>query len=293
VLRRVDNKNAVVLISDFVFSPGKRADAQDYLNNQGVGIKIDFAEKLKEFDLSAVVIQLQSNFDGLYYDKTDKPISFKGKRPYYVWIFGSAEQISSILNKKILDNIKGGYFNRFVFQSAKGISETNYKILYSPKIGNFSAKQLNSKIISDANASTNNQNKGLFGFSVAVDFSNSLQDAKYFLDTANYVLSNSKYQLKIETIADNNEASLSGFTHLLKLQTNELREEVLKIDVVGKTPSWVSNSTSLDDSNILYDISQQQKTFGLKYLIEGVSDSFYPKTNNTNAINTISITIKK
>ncbi len=292
VLKTVNNKNAAVLISDFVFSPGKNANAQDYLNNQGVGIKIDFSEKLKEFDLSAVVIQLQSNFDGLYYDKTDKPLSFIGKRPYYIWIFGSTQQISTILNKKVLDNIKGGYSNRLVLQSIKGISEPNYKILYSPKIGSFSAKQLNAKIISDAFTSKDNQAKGLFGFNVAVDLSNSLQDAKYFLDTSNYILSNTKYQLKVETITDKNDASLSGFTHLLKLQTGELREEVLKIEIVGKTPSWVFNSTTIDDSNILNDKNEQQKTFGLQYLIEGISDAFYPKSNS-NAINSISITIKK
>lgn len=292
VLKTVNDNNAAVLISDFVFSPGKNANAQDYLNNQGVGIKIDFAEKLKEFDLSAIIIQLQSNFDGLYYDKTDKPFSFKGKRPYYIWIIGSTQQISQILNKHILDNIKGGYSNRLVLQSVKGISEPTYKILYSPKIGSFSAKQLNNKIISDASVSANNQNKGLFGFNVAVDFSNSLQDDNYFLDTNNYVLSNPKYQLKVETIIDKNDASLSGFTHLFKLQTSELREEVLKIDIVGKTPSWVFNSTSIDDSNILNDNSEQQKTFGLKYLIEGVSDAFYPKSSS-NVINSISITIKK
>jgi hypothetical protein len=292
VLKTVNNKNAAILISDFVFSPGKKATAQDYLTNQGVGIKIDFAEKLKEFDLSAIVIQLQSNFDGLYYDKTDKPLKFRGKRPYYVWIFGSTEQISSILEKKIVDNIKGGYSNRLVLQSIKEISEPSYKILYSPKIGSFSAKELNAKIISDASASKENQNKGLFGFNVAVDFSKNLQDENYFMDTNNYILSNKKYQLKVETITDKNNASISGFTHILKLQSKELIEEVFKIDIVGKTPSWVFNSTSIDDSNILSDNSEQQKTFGLKYLIEGVSDAFYPKSNS-NTINSISISIKK
>ena len=292
VLKTVNNKNAAVLISDFVFSPGKNANAQDYLNTQGVGIKIDFAEKLKELDLSVVIIQLQSSFDGYYFDKTNKPHILKVKRPYYVWIIGNTRQISSIVNKKVLDNIKGGYSNRLVFQSIKGISEPNYKVLYSPKIGSFSAKQLNAKIISDATASKDNQNIGLFGFNVAVDFSKCLQDESYFLDTKNYILSNIKYQLTVEAIADKNDASLSGFTHLLKLQTSELREEILKIDIVGKTPSWVLNSTSIDDSNILNDNSEQQKTFGLQYLVEGVSDAFYPKSNS-NAINSISITIKK
>jgi hypothetical protein len=205
---------------------------------------------------------------------------------------GSTEQITSILEKKILDNIKGGYSNRLVLQSIKGISQPNYKILYSPKIGSFSAQQLNEKVISEASSSKENQNKGLFGFNLAIDFSKSLQDANYFLDTNNYILSNTNYKLKVETITDKNDAFLSGFTHLLKLETSDLREEDLKIEIVGKTPSWVFNSTSIDDSNILNDNSEQQKTFGLQYLIEGTSDAFYPKSNS-NVINSLSITIKK
>jgi hypothetical protein len=292
VLTKVNNKNAAVLISDFVFSPGKNANSQEYLNNQGVGIKIDFAEKLKVYDLSVAIIQLQSNFDGFYYDKNNKPISFNGRRPYYIWVFGSTQQISSILNKKILDNIKGGYSNRFVLHAIKGTSELNYRIEYSPKIGNFSAKQLNKKVITEAVASKEHQNKGLFGFNVALDASSCLQDLKFFSDTGNYAISNNKYRLQIELIKDKNNPSLSNYTHLLKLQTSELREETLKIDIVGKTPGWVLSSTSTDDSYMSNDTNEQQKTFGLKYLVEGVTDAFYPKSNS-NVIYTLSVTIKK
>ncbi len=292
VLETVNDSNAVILISDFVFSPGKHADAQDYLNNQSVGIKISFAEKLKVFDLSAVVIQLYSEFNGLYFDKSDKPIQIKCKRPYYIWIIGSSNQIDQILRTKILDNIRGGYSNRLVFRPINKTNEPSYKILYRPKIGEFSAKQLNEKIISDASVSTDNQNKGLFGFNVAVDFSNSLQNSNYFLDTSNYITSDKYYHLNVEAITDKNNVSLSGFSHLLNLQTKVLRDEVLKINVIGKTPSWVNQSTSTDDTNILTDSDEQQKTFGLKYLIDGVADAFYPHTSS-NIINTFSITIKK
>lgn len=292
VVKTVNEQNVAVLISDFVFSPGKSVNAQDYLNNQGVGIKIDFAEKIKEFDLSAVIIQLESNFEGTYYDKTNKAIPLKGKRPYYIWIFGSNHQISSILDKKILDNIKGGYLNRLVLQSEKEQSQPNYKILSSPKIGDFSRTELNKKIIADASLSMGNQNKGLFGFNIAVDFSKNIQDPSYFLDTTNYVLSNPNYQLEVLPITNNNDASLLGFTHILKLKTSDLRSETLEIQVVGQTPNWVYNSSSIDDSNILNEISEQQKTFGLQYLIEGVSDAFYPKSSS-NAITTFTITIKK
>jgi hypothetical protein len=196
------------------------------------------------------------------------------------------------LDKKILDNIKGGYLNRLILQSIKETNNPNYKILSNPKIGDFSRAELNNKILADASLSKDNQNKGLFGFSIAVDFSKSSQDASYFLDTTNYELSNPNYQLEVELISNKNDASLSGFTHLLKLQTSDLRNENLEIQVVGQTPNWVYASSTKNDSNILNEISEQQKTFGLQFLIEGVSDAFYPKSSS-NAITTFTITIKK
>ncbi len=294
VLTTVNDKNAAVLISDFVFSPGSNADAQDYLNNQGVGIKISFAQKLKEFDLSAVVIQLQSSFDGLYYDKTNKPKQINCKRPYYIWIIGNTKQITDILGKKILDNMKGGYQNRLVLQSIKQANEPNIKIQPNATFGSFDRNEIGNQIISVAKESKDPETKGFFGFNVAVDFSGSMQDGNYYIDTANYKLSNGNYNLKIESInANNSAASLSGFTHLLKLQTTSLRDGLLRIDVVGKTPSWVYNSSSNDDSNIAGDDREKQKTFGFRYLMEGVLDAFYPKTNSNNSFSSIKITIKR
>ena len=292
VLKNIDEKNAAVLISDFVFSPGSNINAQDYLNNQGVGIKIDFAEKLKTFDLSAMVIQLQSNFDGLYYDKKDKPISINCKRPYYIWIIGSKNQIKEIINTKIIENIKGGYLNRIVLQANKNeVDHPSCKILPRKSIGNFSLKSVGDFVIEEAEASNENDNKGVFEFTLAVDFSKSLEDENFFADSNNYKLNDKTYRLKPEIINDNS-ASLTGYSHILKLKTNKLLDETLKIDVIGKTPNWVYLSTSEDDSGIAIDSLEKQKTFGFKYLVEGVCDAFYPKSKS-NVISSIDITIKK
>ncbi len=291
VVEKVDDKNAAILVSDFVFSPGSKNDAQDFLNNQAVGIKIDFAEKLKKFDLSAIVIQLQSNFDGLYYDKTNTPIQLKSKRPYYIWVFGSSSQIKSILEKKMLDNIKGGFQNRIVFKSIKESVPLEYKILFRPRIGEFKLESGAKGSITDASASQETQTKGVFEFNLVVNFTGSMQNANYFSDLANYRLSDSSYSLTVEPITETDE-SLKGFTHKLKLRTTELREETLKIEVIGKIPTWVANSTSTDDAVIAVSDAEKQKTFGLKYLIEGVNDAFYPQSSE-NVINTISISIKK
>ena len=291
VIEKVDDKNAAVLVSDFVFSPGKERNAQEYLTAQGVGINIDFVEKMKKFDLAAIVIQLQSKFDGNYYDKNNKTIPLTAKRPYYIWIFGSSSQIKTILEKKTLENIKGGYLNRIIFTPVKEAQPLEYKILFRPRIGEFELESGAKGGITEASISQETQTKGLFGFNLAVNFSGSMQDISYFADAANYRLSNSKYSLTVEPITDGDN-TLKGFTHILKLQTNELRDETLKIDVVGKIPTWVENSTSTDDVGIAANDAEKQKTFGLRYLIEGVSDAFYPKSSE-NIINTISISIKK
>jgi hypothetical protein len=292
VIDKVDDKNAAILVSDFVFSPGKSKNAEEYLAAQKLGIKIDFKGKIEKFDLSAIVMQLQSKFNGTYYDKNNQSIAINGKRPYYVWIFGNSRQIKEILDKKILDSIEGGYLNRIVFTPVKDAVALDYKILQRPRIGEFKLASGAKGEITEAAVERGNQNKGIFGFNVAVNFSGGMQDTNYFLDAANYRLSNSKYNLTIEPIKDANDPATKGFTHLLKLQTDELRDETLKIDVVGKIPTWVENSTSNDDAGIASSDAERQKTFGLKYLIQGVSEAFYPQSSE-NIINTISISIKK
>jgi len=291
-----NKSNLNVFISDCVYSPGKsKPNATMCLAEQKQGIYLNFATEInnRNSDLAVIILQIDAKFKGTYFDKNNTPINIPNEisRPFYIWFIGSKKQIELILNSKKLEEIDGGYKNIIVFQKPTS-SLVPYKILKSqPRIGEFNLEEA-ATIIKDATPSKDDQNEGKFGFNVAVDFSNSMQNANYFLDTNNYILSNRKYQLKVETITDKNDASLAGYTHLLKLQTSELREEVLRIDLVGKTPSWVLNSTSIDDSNILNDNSEQQKTFGLQYLIEGVSDAFYPKSNS-NTINSINITIKK
>ncbi|WP_440134075.1 hypothetical protein [Chitinophaga sancti] len=288
VLHTVNDRNAAILISDFVFSPGNKANANDYLNNQSVGIKIDFAEKLHAFDLAAVIVHLESNFDGVYYDKTDKPIQLSTKRPYYIWIIGSTAQVRAILEKKIVDNIKGGYAHKLVLQGIKDVQTPAFKIMYKPQIGHFDAKELPQGIITNATASA----ERVFGFDVAVDFSKGLQDASYYLDPANYVLSDKHYHLKAELIQDKNNPALKGFTHLLHISTDELSDEVLELSVIGQSPSWVAQLSSEDDANIAADNAEKQRTFGFKYLVDGVCDAFYPP-QSPNTISKINIQIKK
>ncbi len=290
-LRKSNENNLSVFISDCIYSPGKsHPDAAQYLAEQKQGVFLNFATALKESDVSVMVIQIFANFKGTYWDKKNNPVSIPTEiqRPFYIWFIGSRKQISLIQKSKKLNELDGGYKNKVVFQKIVSTIEPTHAILPRPTFGSFDRTELANFIITNATPS-----KGLFGFNVAVNFSDDIQDENFYTDTANYKVLNDNYRLTIEKIPKSNSyASFSDFTHLLKLQTTSLRDESLRIDVIGCTPSWAYNSSSNDDLNIANDNSQQQKTFGFRYLIEGVSDAFYPKSN-TKPISSISIKIKK
>ena len=294
VLNVVDEKNAAILVSDFIFSPGGAANAIDYLNNQSIGLKVNFSEKLDNFDLVTVVLKLESNFDGIYYTMDDTPLQFKGRRPYYIWFLGSSSQIETLISKEIFSGIKGGYIERISFKKNQSERQPYFRIRTNPKIGNFDNSGIPNGILSNARVSNNTQNAGLFGFEIAVDFSKVFHGNDYVKDYSNYNLSNDRYKIEVKELTELEKStqSLSNFTHILKLQTDKLEEETLNIQLVSKFPSWVIDSSLDDDSKYVTDISQLSGTFGFRYLIEGVYDAYH-RTSSSNVISSISINIKK
>lgn len=282
-----------ILVSDFVFSPGGQ-DAVKYLEGQRSQIRSEFmAARQKKSDLAVAVLQGQAQFEGTYYDQNDKPhAKLKAMRPYYVWLIGTTTQIQSMLDAKIFEDIHNGFTNKLVIQSASQAMQPPFKVLLGLGVGKFKSNSPTQGIITDAEAARDEKNKGVFEFNVAVDYSKSIQEPAYFQDTSNYDWSNRKYGLQIKPIANGSNPSLTGYSHILTLRTNELKEEALRISVVGKVPGWVYASSSEDDTQIETNAAEAGKTFGFSYLIEGVSDAFYPQSK-TNSIYSIPLTIKK
>jgi len=292
VTSKVDNRNASILISDFVFSPGKQRnlDARDYLNNQMLGIKLTFAELLKKQKLSAVVLHLESTFNGQYFDLTDNPHNYLGKRPYFIWVIGTEEQVKQILATKILDNIKGGVQHKLVLNQVVDPKKIDYKIARSPKIGNFDLPNGSQGPIESATYD-NNRNKGNFGFTFYTNFENEMQNSSFYLDKNNYHW-NTNYKLEISPISDHSDPATAGYTHIFKVETSDLKSEIFTIEVIGKTPDWVDSISSENDAAINPNNEEASKTFGFKYLIDGVSEAFYPN-NKVSIINKLELTIKR
>jgi len=288
-IAKVDNKNLSVFISDCIYSPGNGIDANQFLADQKNGVFLTFASELKNKSLAIILLQVKGSFKGVYFDHDNRniPIENNIERPFYIWFIGTSEQINAIYEDKMIERIDGGYLHKLAVQKIDDIQRFNNKIQPNPKIGSFSNRELRDFIIEDSRIETNGKDEGYFGFNVAVNYSNSIQNSEFFMDKSNYKISNPNYTFDIiET------SKTPGYTHIIKFKTKNLVEEDLELKMIGKCPSWVINSTSNDDSGIATDNVEQSKTFGLKYLVEGVCDAFY-KTSDSDEIYSIKITIKK
>lgn len=271
ILKKTDDNCVSVFISDCVFSPGRGQKAQNYLENQQIGIKGNFALKLDHSNLTTTVLQLSSKFEGNYYDCENKTTAISAQRPFYIWIIGKQEYIVDLFEKVKKESFKGSGIQNF-YCANNSTKSFDYGILTSPKQGSYERDKSSPKNrIINAEKSNKGVRKGEFQFSVGVDFKGSLFDDKYVMDTDNYIMP-SNYSIEV---LKNNIAN-SNYTHILKLTTKSLKTESVSIQFKNNLPQWVIEMNSDNDANIKAT-EQLGKTFGIKYLIEGIYEAYKTK----------------
>lgn len=268
-----------ILISDFVFSPGSGANADEYLLNQQIGIKNHFAYKLKSNpNIAMMLYQLSSKFEGRYYDRNNTPYNINHQRPFYMMIIGDSYNLKTLSDVISKDKIKGsGVLNSYSLSNA--ILTVDYGIKTMPRIGRYTPDP-KSPLTSIKNAGLDKKNPNTkFMMSIGADFSGLLLDDDYLLDPSNYEISNKSFFIVVDKA--NNDPK---YTHIIKLNLNPNLSSVYKgplaIQLLKQPSSWSEAATNTDDvENITTD-----KTYGLKYLVDGVydaynSDKIYTKFN--------------
>jgi hypothetical protein len=109
-------------------------------------------------------------------------------------------------------------------------------------------------------------------FSVGVDFSGLPLSDSYLLHPENYVLKDKDYALSISKISKD-----SRFTHLLTLTLNnkiaQPGQKNMEITLHQDFPSWIEKDTDLEGLDI-NSKGNMRKTYGLKYLLEGIYEAY-------------------
>lgn len=278
ILNRMKSPNDVsIFISDCIFSPGKRYKPQDnadeYLLAQQIGIRNNLTEHLMNNpDLSVVVMRLTSQFDGNYYNKFDDSTYIKDNRPFYICLFGHKKQLKKIMNTVDIDRIVGSGVQN-IFMLSKFDTEFDYAIARQK---GYCIDMENPKTTITDTEVDRKGGKTHFQVAINIDFSKCLLDDNYLMNDANYMVSNKAYSLEVSKI----HTPTSTYTHVLKLNLNQsiISKGSIKITLLNELPKWIKQYTDEDGLDINAP-GAMEKTYGFKYLMQGIYDAYSATPN--------------
>jgi hypothetical protein len=271
-------KEVNILISDCIFS-SQKGNSKDFLSAAKESVRTLIKNEIDKNEMSCVILKMNSRFYGTYYieNKTEKKkteILNGQNRPYYILMFGNSLAINNLLQKIKFSNYAG--FEASYYLLTPNANKPNSKLIRTNKIGDFEIEQPATKlVINDAKVGTKNDKD--FQFSIATNLGFLKMDETYLSDIANYEVPTNYKLVSVVKNEDLTNEGLKDYTHIFTIKTQDLKQnQEVFVKLKSKLPSWVEASSTEDDSSP-NEPAQQKKTFGVKYLIEGVSSAYADK----------------
>lgn len=273
IMNEMSDSIISIFISDCIFSPGRGKDAGDYLNNQKIGIKNAVGQYFNAHPKFAVMgYRCMSSFNGYCYDKNDVGTLYKGRRPFYVWLFGTQGALKRIQIEMMKNRYQfDGAQNMFVaFAGGTAMPDSCYAVKRGS--GKFDLKRSDSKhSIENLKADKN----GKVRFSVEVNYAPLILSDEYLCDTSMYVLNDSKYKVvSVERIKE-----YQKYSHIIHIEAERIHPSNLEIQLCTGIPKWPEIYN--DDEGNTISSSNSDKTFGIKYMTDGIAEAIIRKNYYT------------
>lgn len=297
------NENSIsIVISDCIYSVAGEGSSYALLGKAGAKTQSNFLEKSKSLkSLSTSLIQLTSDFKGGYWDykhpSGSASANLNCQRPYYLCVMGTHENIIAY-NKNVNVSSMVGYKNQYTISNLD-VSSTNASIMnHFGKSGSFRPDGKGDKITSVSRVQE--RNGGGFELAIGVNLSDYTMSDDDKLDVANYTI-DGNYEIvgidKVDGIRlsdprDQRIVEANGLTHFIKLRSTGFPAD-FTLNIKRATPSWVEKYTSSDDTRIGTDEAEQEKTFGLSYLVKGITDAYLVMATDKNNFTSLKFNIKK
>ncbi|MCW3105728.1 MAG: hypothetical protein JWQ09_234 [Segetibacter sp.] len=292
VLRNIidsTNENAIsILVSDCIYSLGPTKDTKGSLGYQQNGTMEVFLHKFRQnstLNFTTCIYKMESDYEGNYfpydYDpKLKNSINLYNnhfKRPYYIWVVGENKKVADF-NSMIKFAGFNGFKHSYILSNFIKEKQPYYTVLKETNIvGSFKPTERTAnevKSIRDVEFKD-----GTLQFAIAIDLGGIPVDTSYLTNPKNYLVPDGFFVKSINIINRNNLSprdmltiGKTTATHIVTVSTtNKFATQDLKLALSNKIPTWVEQSSSTDDRNVKDEID---KTFGLSYLVQGVSDAY-------------------
>jgi hypothetical protein len=305
ILNKTTSNTISILLSDCIYSI-QGSKTEDLLSDQKSLTKDAFLTKFKSKErLATSIVKLTSEFNGTYYDKDNKKTQLSGQlRPYYITVMATDKAMTSFNeNIKLVKGKVEGFENKYnltlnnysqgIYFSVINTNEDSGR--YKPdkkylEIG--SIKGIEDVSVKDRNSSN-------FIFSIAIDLSLLPIERSYGLNKNNYKITGNNYKIRAIYPYDENKLSPSSQlmiakasvkpTYIIVFESTAANFTNLTFTLKKQIPQWVYETNTNDDINA----SQNgNKTFGIKYLIEGINEAYETESKNNDYLE-LTINIKK
>ena len=246
--------SVVILVSDCILDVPD-GDAAHFWHLKQTDIRNTFNSALNKYpNLSVEVFRLESLFTGNYYYTHGHEKLSGVLRPYFMFVIGSKENLSYLNDKVPFEEIQHGIKNYFAFST---LGQVNYEFT-------------NSFGMNKGNSCSSYPQKGSAIVRLQLNMRPTLQDDAYLSDIQNYVLNSS--DIFINNIASVNNKK-SPYSHVITLAIDEniKPSEGILILKTAKFPSWLEAANDETGQDIQNNLD---KTTGIKYIINGIAESY-------------------
>lgn len=305
ILENTEDNHLSIFVSDLIYSTSDMSNK----NNERIAREIEgittniFNNYADEY--SFLILKLNSDYIGDYYPYSHDPenkiieeFTYHGTRPYYICFIAKNATLTELLESDIYKDVRNFQkleeFENFYYFTKSDLYKTpNYSILlydsdnegfFKQEKEEFKQQKYNITALQDIDLDKVTKR---IAINIAVDLSHLFIDGEYIKDPKNYSL-NSKDKFEIVSIQEFKKA---GFTHKVTISTTNLKyaEQKLQITLKKTFPRWISNSSTIDDTN--GNVTNfKETTFGLENMMKGIYYAY--KTENENYFQ-IAIQLKK
>jgi hypothetical protein len=283
-LDSVKANQVIMLVSDCIYDIGGNNDPLVELQTKGHALNNHFYRKLRDQNISTIVMKFSSHFRGAYYPACTPNGDIKQldqERPFYVWIFGDSEIIEEVYSESRMSDLNGfkSYalfkkMNQHNFQySGIGLNTVGYRINRHNKT-NF-----------EVYGNSHNANLDKF-LTLAVDYSNLKGFGDYVFNKEHYVVSEGFAIDEIISINDINEFEWERWrktidfnaTHLIRIKTpNPPPTAEINVALQLILPNWFEETTTNNDAKNTVDTNT---TFGFTTLTNGITEAYKDASQN-------------
>lgn len=249
-----------------------------------------------------LVVRMSGSYNGPYYSYDNSVTRYDGVRPWYIIVTGSDDSMRSLTTDASLRTfarLEGlrGYDGMCLF-ARDGIYEPYASFLLSnaDAEGRFRPEKGQGTQITSLTDVEPDRKSGRLRLALAVDLGNMLIDSKYLADKANYEVSASG-DVSIESIRPIAKADLTPAekkyagtaTHVMVLDVKEaVKDDEVHVRLLNRLPQWATTGST--DNDLRPD---SRTTFGLRYLMQGIYDSYARNNDSRPAYFDLKLKIKK